>query len=434
MQCESCGFCAERPDLFRQAAQSFRRKTRTLCLQCYASRDDGVEKVVFWGWFVLWVPALVLCIVLPNTTLGPSLLNLGLVQLYMFVSTVLHELGHALAGRLAKFRIFAIEIGKGRVFKEFLFLGFRWQFRTIPLGGFAHGATRTVQWFRLRETIFVLGGPLANGLLLVGAIALLPFDDRIDGILKGFAPAKWLLYTNAVMLVYSLFPHHADTSYGKLPNDGLLLWQTWRRSRAEIEHIPYWFYLREAAELRLRGNLSKARSLAAEGVSYYRDDLNLPNFIAHCFLDEGRFSEALGIYRRLLEKHGQQPDSRALLLNGIAFANLMIGDPALLAEADEASRQALEHAPLSMYYKGTRGCVLIELGQHEAGIQLLQEAMLAHTENYALALDACFIAIGAARSGNPELAHDNVAHAKKLDPKCWMLERAIRELDQAQKP
>jgi hypothetical protein len=67
-------------------------------------------------------------------------------------------------------------------------------------------------------------------------------------------------------------------------------------------------------------------------------------------------------------------------------------------------------------------------------MELLQQAMLAHTDDSAIAFDACFIAIGAIRSGNLELAKKNLALARKLDPKCWMLERTKREVEQVPQP
>ena len=58
--------------------------------------------------------------------------------------------------------------------------------------------------------------------------------------------------------------------------------------------------------------------------------------------------------------------------------------------------------------------------------------MAADAENYALAFDACSIAIGGARRGDIDSATSNLALARKLDPICWMLDRATRELAQVQ--
>jgi len=245
------------------------------------------------------------------------------------------------------------------------------------------------------------------------------------------SPARMLVISNAAILLFSLFPFQLYHSPGKSPNDGLLLLKGWRRPRAEVEHMPYWFYIWECAEQRLRGNKKEAREAATEGLGRFAGDIHLQNLVAFCLSDEGRFSDAQDIHRRLLQQHKDNAEVRALMLNNVAFINAVMGDAKLLPEADEASRQALDHAPLSIYYKGTRGCVLVEMGRYEEGIGLLQETMAAHTENADVALDACFVAIGAARSGNFEMAKDNLALAQKLDPKCWVLERTKRELEQA---
>src|SRR5204862_2961664 len=119
-------------------------KKRFLCLHCYALRDNAVCNILFWGCLFFFVPGALFYWTIPDTMFGPIFLNLGLLQVSTFVSILLHELGHAAAGRLAGMKIYGIEIGKGRVFKEFVLAGFRWQFRAVPVGGYAHGATKNV--------------------------------------------------------------------------------------------------------------------------------------------------------------------------------------------------------------------------------------------------------------------------------------------------
>src|SRR5207249_7627461 len=71
--------------------------------------------------------------------------------------------------------------------------------------------------------------------------------------------------------IYTLSLHDAlpISNRGKLPNDGLLLWQTWRRSKSEIEQMPYAFYLYEAQECRDMKQYEEAQRWVEEGLKRF---------------------------------------------------------------------------------------------------------------------------------------------------------------------
>jgi hypothetical protein len=70
---------------------------------------------------------------------------------------------------------------------------------------------------------------------------------------------------------------------------------------------------------------------------------------------------------------------------------------------------------------GTRGTVLVELGQFEEGIALLKRAMSLHTDKQGKAANACHIAIGEWRRGSPSAARKYLATARTLDPKSFLI-------------
>jgi hypothetical protein len=120
MKCEECGLESNREDIFCLGRRSFGTKKRTLCRGCF---EKGAA-----------------------------------IQAWVFTSTVLHELGHVFAARLAGLRVFGIEVGMGSLAFDFRLWGFRWQFRSIPFGGCAHAAHHDARRFRLKETLLILGG------------------------------------------------------------------------------------------------------------------------------------------------------------------------------------------------------------------------------------------------------------------------------------
>src|SRR4051812_33288037 len=96
MKCASCGLESKWEELFRAAPMSSSRKTGLLCPVCWQERENKVNKRLFWGSFAFVLPGLLLALAFPNLTVGALLLNFSAVQVLTFLSTVVHELGHAL--------------------------------------------------------------------------------------------------------------------------------------------------------------------------------------------------------------------------------------------------------------------------------------------------------------------------------------------------
>ena len=107
---------------------------------------------------------------------------------------------------------------------------------------------------------------------------------------------------------------------------------------------------------------------------------------------------------------------------------------ALLPEADQFSAEALKHLPWVPAVIGTRGTVLVEIGQLDEGIALLKKSMALHGEKQGKALNACHIAIGELRRGDLNEAHKYLSTARTLDPKCFLLEEVEAQLMSSRVP
>ena len=146
-----------------------------------------------------------------------------------------------------------------------------------------------------------------------------------------------------------------------------------------------------------------------------------------------RFSEARESYLKILPLVENQRIPRAILLNNIAFTNALIGGMNLLEDADRLSNEAMTVLSWMPPVRGTRGTVLAVLGKTDEAVPLLSEAMQANDTAHGKALNACILAIVEARRGKLPVSRTYLDEARKLDPNCFLLNRAEESLATAER-
>jgi hypothetical protein len=234
---------------------------------------------------------------------GQVLGLLALLPPAWLLAVALHELGHALAGRLQGFRLYWLVVGPlmwrrqppGR-------LRFGWNRNLNLAGGLALSAPPDDHRLRERFRVFAAGGPLASlgwGALALGGYALLPAGTQ------GTVPAAALALSGAVSLllfVVTMLPLQA----GGFVSDGRRLLNLSRPGpQQELEVVMLTATVRSMAGVRprelSRPALEAAAALSVEHpftayVPYYR-------YLYH--LDTGDPAAAgqhLAQYRRQLAK------------------------------------------------------------------------------------------------------------------------------------
>lgn len=424
MKCDGCHLESERKEIFKSVNRFFRSKDLNLCPACFEKKDNKTNIILIWSYLTCGLLSVPFTLYYPTRGVGLLFLDVSVIQLFVLISTVLHELGHAIAGHLVGIRVFSIEIGKGPVVYEFLAARIRWRIHVIVFGGITRGIPFTAHLFRLKEMIYVLGGPMANAVLLFASINLLPLDETFKPtIFYGFMPMLLIALSNLLLLIYSLWPHMVNSIAGKTPNDGLLLLKIWRFDKTKIEETLAARYLYEAIECRLQKDIIGTQKWIEDGLRQFPDNLRLKMSAAGIFYLQKKYPEAMRAYALLVGRHQKHENLDSLLLNDIAYSCVLTGRRELLARADICSRLALKRMPWMVYFKGTRGSVLVELGKYDEGLKLLYDAMQNHPEKSGQALNACYIGIAEARQGNLVESRNYFAIARKLDPDCVLLER-----------
>jgi tetratricopeptide (TPR) repeat protein len=431
--CDKCGIKTEIPEALFKRRKSFRRSFRTECPQCYAKAQLSVlRKNLLWS-LVYGVVGLAIVLIWPDRMSGWLLLNLFFFQLSFIASILPHEFGHAFAARWLGFRVFTVYVGYGKTLFAKNLLGFRTEFRAIPLGGFVLATPTDANWFRLKQLTFILAGPIANLALCAITLLFVPLQEIWDfgGILRGAALGQALFYTNLVIFVQSLWPHMFDSPIGKLANDGKLLLQTLFKKADMIDNASAARFALEAMGRYEKHQIADALNWIDQGLARLPANFLLLNWRGILLLEQRQFEAARDCFKMLLARTDNPPSVRALMLNNIAYVDALLGGSELLHEADLYSQEAISLIGWLPAVKGTRGTTLLESGKIEDALVLLHESMEHADSSSGKAQNACFISMGEARRGNLTESRKYLDEARKLMPECFLLERATNEFQTA---
>jgi len=428
-KCGDCGCESEVGEAFRKQKASLSGQPTMLCPECWSTEYIAMSKMSFGIFGISFVVGVIFLYFDPSNFFAALLINIVLLYVFMLTTVVPHELGHALAGRLLGYDVFRVIIGYGNVLFKRRFLGCEWEFRPFPLGGVAVIATRSSRFFRLRRFVMLLAGPLVNVIFIVLLFWILPTAGSLGShSLHGVAPDIDFFLANALLLGMNLFPYKITTAAGVIENDGLALITVPFCKRKKVEEHLAAYYFLASHELSRQRLYEQAVRVCEEGLGLYPDAGQLRTQLGVAFLALNEFETARSSFTELLACKDIKPGQKMIILNNIAYTNLLSGKTDLAEEANRYSEEAYKNIPWVPAVKGTRGAVLVETGRVDEGLVLLREAYEAYSEPEGKALNAAHIALGEMLRGNIEEGTRYLKAAHTLDPQCQLLNRVIEEL------
>lgn len=323
----TCVVCGARAG----AGSSFKRGR---CSQCQAElvRRKGTRTAV-WHAIVLIGGAYVAA----SGTSEPLgvvpfiVLSLAVFDVVFIVVTVVHEAAHALVSLMFGFGVREVSIGVGPTIATTRVGGTRLVVKLYPVGGHTLTLPRGKN---LRTKMFAVSavGPLSH-IPLAAWLATVSLESELWDILLGPTPELVMFY----MLV-NLVP--------VFDNDGRNLVRLFTMSDDQIRTV-------DAA-------VSSLTDLSAAIADPGSNPLNRSQ------------REPILTY---LQTPSLTPAQRAEGLNNLAVIDVLLEDPELLAEADEASAEAYELMPDNPAIQNTRASVLILNGDYTGGIKLMRPTM-----------------------------------------------------------
>jgi tetratricopeptide (TPR) repeat protein len=412
---------------FIKERKSFRTARRTFCPTCWVRRRHAFE-----GWYQVAVLAggivgYILLWLNPWSAIGRFLATLFLINAFLILTIVPHELGHVLAARLLGWRVFAVVIGLGKQVFKFRLSGIIFSFHWLPIAGITQTAPTDTRWFRLKRFFVYLAGPMVNA-AIAGIILLIWSEAWHDFGLWGLPrPARLCFLANLWVMAANLWPHQSRTM--KMAMDGKQLLKTFSRKKEDIEELLAMRFALEAVMRREEYKDSAgAFDWCKKGLALFPQNVHLLNVSGVLCLDEGDYRRAREIFCELLPREAKPDGTRFSILNNIAYVDALLGTPDLLPEADAYSKEAYAGAPWVPFITGTRGTVLVAMGQLEPGIKLLKESFERAWTLRSKAENACHLAMAHARLGKHQEARKYLNLAQQLDAQCRLIKRAEAEL------
>jgi hypothetical protein len=357
-----------------------------------------------------------------------SLLSLAIVWT---VSILLHEFGHALAAWSVNLEPIVIVVGGGPSLLRREIAGVALDLGWLPGGGRTMIVSREGQQvLKWRLLACYAGGPVVSIGLLLGGMVLFPlhWDAFRTGSDAWIMPGAAVVLANGLIVFTSIVPLPRASDVSSVSNDLVqMLSLPWLKTTS-MEAFARAAAGARFARLCLLGKYQAAFEEAHQRLAADPGNWTVRIQLADMLIFAGRYAEAEVQYGALLEepalsREGIPPLAAALVANNYAWAIFMLNDPMRLKAADRASAKALAAAPDHPNVLGTRGAILVELGEVVAGQRLLTRSLRLHRERFSRASALACLAFASARQGDQEESLRLLAHARRLDRDCDVLIR-----------
>jgi hypothetical protein len=355
-------------------------------------------------------------------------LNVVVLMASMTLGVIVHEAAHALVAHGVGLGLMAVMVGGGRTIWQTSLGGTQLAIQALPFSGKTLFGARSLRWLRTRMMVTVAAGPLSNLVLLLIALVWLSGHESLTWLARRPAPVLAFAIVNGGFLALSIlpFPPYTHAGVQSPGSDGWnLLTIPFRR---EAQLLPLIDAYTNWAALRLvtSGRSAEAMAKVEEALRQSPRSTVLRVGYADMLVHSQRWPEAVERLRPLIdddEVRKTLPLMRPILANNLAWALFMMDDPALLAEADRMSKEALAAASDNPAMHGTRGAVLVALGHIDEAEARLRVAFDGNGPKNQ-AFNACLLAMVCAARGDRAGAVEWVEKARGLDAECALLGRA----------
>lgn len=349
-----------------------------------------------------------------------AILTALLAGLYVsqMLACAFHELAHAAVAYVVGFRVERIAIGRYAAWKG-VFLGIPFELGLAPFDGVVVAVPRSCAALRTRWTAVSAAGPLANAGL---ALVALPFVFGANSILV-LALTQLFVVTNLFAMVISLAPQRVELRDSGQWSDGTTILVCLFGSAPLVDRLALLALVERSRACFTRGDYAGACADAERLYAAYPSHAAAV-LLAPLRVQAGDFQGAAELCRSRLGRADLEESHRRDMLNCLAYADLLSGQPELLVEADRCSAEAYSGASSDVHIVETRASTLVALGRVVEGIALLQWVLEQELDDRNRASAECSLAIGLAQLGDVDGARSALESARIKGPHLVLLARA----------
>jgi tetratricopeptide (TPR) repeat protein len=357
-----------------------------------------------------------------DSKIDQLLVIVGLV-LGQFLGIFLHECGHLLAALGAGWKPLVFRVGTGPRATVWKAGDFHVQLGAFPFGGLVHACAGSPFRFRSKWFLFAMAGPAATLGVAWWMWRLFNNASLLEGIpdwAKVALPMVLLMQT--IMFLNSLFPHNAKLDGIEYPSDGKQAWMSLTTRASEIPSKVFGHQIAKAEIYMARGETERAKEVviqaAAGGIIADFTPLTVRIVLIHWLLKFGRRAEADGEMEKVLAQTEELMVTRGHALDALACIPLFFGHQELSQQAMAYIEQAIEEEPQGISYRGTKGSLLVEAGQDQEGLAMLEEVLAETGSEHDRAICSYYIALAKCRLGDFNEARRLLLAATQKYPKC----------------
>ncbi len=407
-----------------------------------------------WPAVVAWLIVLVSCV-----TIGKShflfLLIYCVFGLYLLIG--LHELGHVVAAWWAGLRPVKMRVGSGWELFGFSRGTLRVSFGLKPTSGYVEVEPMDGHWTRKAKLLLYSGGPAASLLTFLVGMGILVSVDPQSAIFR-IIPVeiyKQMFLVQHAALFVSLFSTQVMIDGMKTKGDMAAILEELAIPMGEAENFPEirerasWNEVWEKDQAFLLPFPQFAEIYAKLIVWVGKDAAPKLEELVNQTLSGGRlknnelclllfaragclaYREETVAARKCLDEaiDTASTDSLKVSLCDQAANLVIVGRlTELLPAIDRYSQFALQLQPGEITLEGTRGSILVELDQIEAGAQMLQKVFEQSESEDDKTISAFYLALASLKAGDLAVSRSWRDKMMQHSPPEWLLARAY-ELD-----
>ena len=323
------------------------------------------------------------------------------LNVWPYFSIFFHELGHFVCAKLVGMSPRLMRIGSGSSIFRKRFFGAQLELCIMPFGGLTYAYHPDTGWskfedLKLKLITCYIGGCLANSVLLVCSITMLVYTE--------FPFFIYFICIEIMMIIISIVPNDGSPYGMKFPSDGkcilLILTNNYQRFFSAYHQKDIVKITGDRAELQI----------------FFKNDIRtIELFVkAETELAHRHFDKAIALFNQLLIAENASDVEKAYTLDLLASIVIIYGQKQYLDRADRWSQEALKLAGHSKTLQGTRGAVLIEMGQYEEGKQMLLPLTKPGNDPIDIILGSYYLTKADHRLGNNEQARTWLRQAEMV--------------------